>query len=393
MVGGREAARRWVNEAYGARTGNSSYDACTTHADFRELLEKERVDAVCIITPDHTHTAIALAAMKKGVHLACQKPISNFMNETRLACETSKTAGVNSHLFAYRISNDFLRTKAWIDGGLIGRVTKVHRWTNRPVWPQGSPFLPEPERVPFGFDWQLWLGPSVDRPYSHRYTHTAFRGWYEFGGGGLADMGLYGFWQDWRILNLGMPVMAEGLPNVNVDIREYRSHQFRNTLSYPLGAMLYWGDIPVIGRRETIEVTWSEGGMRPQTPRELIALGRTMPVEGVIIYGERGAILGGTNYQNPVLIGVRDGERAASRIRVPEVFTPAAEEMIQAFQGIKQSAGSFENAQTVCEAVCLGNLAIRMADRLEWDNNAMRVTNNQEANNYLRRVYRSGWEL
>jgi len=206
-------------------------------------------------------------------------------------------------------------------------------------------------------------------------------------------MGPYGFWQDWRLLNLGMPVMAEGLPNVNVEIKDFRSYQFRNNVGWPYASTLYWGDVPVRGKNETIEVMWSDGGIRPQTPKELIQLGRRMPVEGVIIYGERGAILGGTNYQDPVLIGVRDGERAAARIRVPEQFTDPTTEMIQAFQGVKNSAGSFENAQTVCEAICLGNLSIRMANRLEWDNSAMVVTNNQEANNYLRRTYRSGWEL
>jgi hypothetical protein len=393
MIGGREAGRRWVNEAYAARTGNSSYNACTAYADFREMFEKERLDAVIIITPDHLHTTIALAAMKKNIHVACQKPISNFMYETRLACNASKTAGVNTHLFAYRMSENFLRTKAWIDGGLIGKVTKVYRWNNRPVWPQGSPYLPEPERIPFGFDWQLWLGPSEDRPYSRHYTHTVFRGWYEFGAGCLADMGLYGFWQDWRLLNLGMPVMAEGLPNVNVEIKDYRSYQFRNTVGWPYASNMYWGDVPVNGKNETIEVMWSDGGIRPQTPKELVRLGRTMPVEGVIIYGERGAILGGTNYQDPVLLGVRDGERAAARIRVPEGFTDATVEMIQAFQGVKNSAGNFANAQTVCEAVCLGNLSIRMANRLEWDNQQMRVTNLPEANEFLTRKYRPGWEL
>ena len=393
MIGGREAGRRWVNEAYAEKTGNSSYDACTTYADFRELLDKEKVDAIMIIAPDHTHTTIALAAMKKKIHVASQKPISNFMYETRLACETSKTAGVNTHMFAYRMSENFLRVKAWIDGGLIGKVTKVHRWNNRPVWPQGSPYLPEPEKIPFGFDWQLWLGPSVDRPYSHHYTHTVFRGWYEFGAGCLADMGTYGFWQDWRLLNLGMPVMAEGLPNVNVEIKDYRSYQFRNTVSWPYASTLYFGDVPVNGKNETIEVMWTDGGMRPRTPKELIQLERSIPVEGVIIYGERGAILGGTNYQDPVLVGVRDGERAASRIRVPSEFTDPTTEMVQAFQGVKNSAGCFANAQTVCEAIALGNLSIRAANRLEWDNKEMKVTNVPEANDYIKRVYRSGWEL
>ena len=209
--GGREVGRKQINDFYAARDKVSSYDGCTAYADFREMLEKEQgLDAIFIMTPDHLHATIALAGMKKKLAVATHKPIGNFMNETRIACNTARNTRIPTQCFAYQDPDEYYTIKAWIDSGVIGNVKELHRWTNRPMWPQGSPYLPDEAPIPDGFDWQLWLGPSTDRPYSPGYTHTVFRAWYEFGAGCLADMGYYGFWKDWRMLNLGMPVVGRG---------------------------------------------------------------------------------------------------------------------------------------------------------------------------------------
>jgi hypothetical protein len=202
--GGREIGRKKISEFYAGRDGKAKHKGVSTYADFREQLEKETdLDAIFIMTPDHLHGTIAVAGMEKNLAVATHKPIANFMHETRLAINKAKDTKVPTHCFAFQDPMELYTIKAWIDSGIIGKVKELHRWTNRPMWPQGSPYLPDPAPIPEGFDWQLWLGPSLDRHYSPDYTHTVFRGWYEFGAGCLADMGYYGFWKDWRILKYG----------------------------------------------------------------------------------------------------------------------------------------------------------------------------------------------
>ena len=392
--GGREVGRRQINDFYAVSSGVQSYNGCTAYADFREMLEKEKgLDAVFIMTPDHLHAPVALAAMNKGICAATHKPISNFMYETRLACNTAKKTGIPTQCFAFQDYDEYYTIKAWIDAGLIGKVKELHRWTNRPMWPQGSPYLPAEAPIPDGFDWQLWLGPSTDRPYSPDYTHTVFRGWYEFGAGCLADMGYYGFWKDWRMLNLGMPVAAEGASSFTCEVRDFRSLWVKNDVSYPHAATLYW-KVPFNGKDRMLDVYWYEGGIKPLTPASLIKKGLKMPEDGVMFIGENGTILTDYGYENAVLLDVKNGEMEKESVKIPPyTLIDQTTEMITAFRGGKPSRGNFENVRTIAEAICLGNLAIRMDDRLEWDNENMQVTNLPAANEFLSRVYRQGWEL
>jgi hypothetical protein len=392
--GGREVGRRQINDFYSVSSGVKSYNGCTAYADFREMLEKEKgLDAVFIMTPDHLHAPLALAAMNKGICAATHKPISNFMYETRLACNTAKKTGIPTQCFAFQDYDEYYTIKAWIDAGLIGKVKELHRWTNRPMWPQGSPYLPAEAPIPDGFDWQLWLGPSTDRPYSPDYTHTVFRGWYEFGAGCLADMGYYGFWKDWRMLNLGMPVSAEGASSFTCEVRDFRSLWVKNDVSYPHAATLYW-EVPINGKDTMMDVYWYEGGIKPRTPASLIKKGLKMPEDGVMFIGENGTILTDYGYENAVLLDVKNGEMEKDSVKIPPyTLIDQTTEMITAFRGGKPSRGNFENVRTIAEAICLGNLAIRMDDRLEWDNENMLVTNLPAANQFLSRVYRKGWEM
>lgn len=393
-AGGREVARRFINDFYAQKTGRGAYDGCSVYADFRELLEKERdLDAVFIMTPDHLHATIALAALEKNLFVATHKPISNFMNETRLTCEEVKRTGLATHCFAFKNPEEFYPMEQLVNSGAIGEVKELHRWTNRPMWPQGSPYLPEGKPVPEGFDWQLWLGPSTDRPYSPAYTHTVFRGWYEFGAGCMADMGYYGFWKDWRILNLGIPDNAEGNRSINCQVKDYRSSWVKNEVSYPHAGTANW-EIPVADKENPMDVFWYEGGIRPRTPRALVKNGMNISGDGVMFIGENGSIISGYGYESPMLFDAKGNVQ-----RLPEFDLKDADlrdentEMIDAFLGKKPSRGGIDRVQEVAETICMGNLAIRMSDRLEWDIENMKVTNLPEANNYVSRVYRPGWEL
>lgn len=394
-AGGREVGRKRINDYYAQAKGNGKYKGCSAYADFRELLEKENdLDAVFIMTPDHLHATIAVAAMNRNIKVASHKPIGNFMHETRVVCETAKKSSIPTQLFAWQDHKENYTVEEWIKQGVIGKVTELHRWTNRPMWPQGSPYVPtNTPPVPDGFDWDLWLGPALPRTYSPDYTHTVFRGWYEFGAGCLADMGYYGFWVDWRVLNLGMPETAEGSASFTCEVKDFRSTWVKNNLSYPHAATLQW-EVPANGTNENLDVFWYEGGIRPRTPKALKEMGKGLPADGVMFVGDKGIILADYGYGNPRLIGIKDADKIATSIKIPEVqLLDQTSEMIEAFKGNKPSRGSFINAQTIAEAICLGNLAIRMDQRLEWDNKNLQVKNLPEANEFVARKARNGWEL
>ena len=171
------------------------------------MFEKEKdVDMVKIMTPDHHHATISIAAMKKGKHVIMHKPIANRLLEARLAIETARKTKVATHLLAYGSGQANARIAGMINEGVIGNLREIHNWSNRPVWPQYEEIPTERPPVPKGFDWDLWLGPALDRPYHPNYTHTVFRGWYEFGGGSMADMGIYSLWPVLTGLDLGSAV-------------------------------------------------------------------------------------------------------------------------------------------------------------------------------------------
>ena len=149
------------------------------YADYRELLEKEKnVDAVKIITPDHLHGVFSMAAIKRGKHVLVQKPISNRLLEGKKLIEMARNSKVITHLIPWDHHGSMTDIMAWINAGAIGNLVEIHNWSNRPVWPQYAQ-LPEPAPVPASLNWDLWLGPEADRPYSPNYTNMVFRGWYD----------------------------------------------------------------------------------------------------------------------------------------------------------------------------------------------------------------------
>jgi len=391
--GGRLVGKRIVDAAY----RSDKAGRCAAYADFRELLAKEKdLDAVQIITPDHLHATIAIAAMKAGKHVAMHKPIANRMYESRLTVETAAKTGLSTHLHAWIERADLYQTRHWIRQGVIGPVRQVHRWIYKPIWPQGMSILPtNTPPVPKGFDWDLWLGPVPHRAYSPQYTHAVYRGWYEFGAGPMADMGLYGLWMDWRIMDFGSATSAEACASFTCAVRGFRSGTVRNDVSFPHASTVRL-KLPARdgANLPACDVFWYDGGMRPLTPEPLIAAKKQMPKQGVMFVGDEGCMLAGFFNENPQIL-LNNPKKNAALPKAPDVkIVPADDEWIGAFRGASQSRGSFLNAQNVAEAICLGNVAIRTNSRVEWDAEEMKITNNRSANKYFRRSeYRKGWEL
>jgi hypothetical protein len=409
--GGREIGRQVVDTYYGNQRGSQGFKSCAAYADFRELLEKEKsLDAVKIMTPDHLHATIAIAAMKKGRHVMVHKPLSNRIYEARLVIETARRTNVVTHLLAYGAGAGNAAIAARIKQGVIGNLREIHNWTNRPVWPQYTAIPSDRPPVPKGLDWDLWLGPALDRPYHPHYTHAVFRGWFEFGGGSMADMGIYSLWPLFTELDLGTPASCEAWATHTCDITGNVSRVVKNDYAFPVACSLHFKFAERPGQ-PALDLFWYDGGMLPRLPEVVQRENVAMPIEGILFTGEQGTIMAGFNGQNPRLyannksmpLAKEFGEEAARQgaMRGWRARGGRGTPWLAAIRSGKPSPGSFPNAAGISDAVALGGVALRalgaaqprVSQKVVLDSEAMKITNLSEANKYLVREYRKGWEL
>jgi len=393
--GGREVGRQVVDTYYANQRRAEKFKSCAAYADFRELLEKEKdVDAVKIMTPDHLHATISIAAMKKGKHVLMHKPIANRLYEGRAVLKTARQTKTATHLLAYGSGTGNGRIAERIKQGVIGPLREVHNWTNRPVWPQYTEIPKDRPPIPKGFEWDLWLGPAQYRPYHPHYTHTVFRGWYDFGGGSMADMGIYSLWPVFTALNLDVPVGAEAWATHTCSIVDQVSRPVKNDFSYPTGCTVRI-HFAARGNMPAMDLFWYDGGMKPRLPREIEAHDVEMGREGILFVGDTGAIMAGFRGDEPRLFA--KGQKKP--LQVDETPSRDAERgkrhrpWLRACQGGEPSPGSFLNAAAITDAVNLGTVALRAGRKVLFDSENMKITNAPEANKYLYRECRQGWSL
>ena len=394
IPGGRDIGQDFVESYYTKVNGGSRYK-CPSYEDYRELLEKEKTfDAAKIMTPDHLHAHVSIAAMKKGKHVVIHKPIANRMHEAKLTINTARTTGTSTHLLAWAKINGNDVAKKMIQDGAIGTLKEIHNWSNRPVWPQWTSNPVDKPTIPDGFNWELWLGPVPDRPYHPNYTHNVFRGWYDFGGGSIADMGHYSLWP--LFLSLGIktpPLSAEASGTTTSEIVGNVCRRVVNDVAFPYSCKVRFK----FPKQETIpafDLYWYDGGIRPETPEELQAENGRLPAEGMMFVGDKGKILAGFRCENPQLLPKAKMESYLGGQKAVEEKTDSENDhWIDAFKNKTQSPGSFLYAGSVTETILLGAVALRAGRRVDYDSANMKITNIPEANKYLVREYRKGWEL
>jgi hypothetical protein len=397
IPGGREVGREIVETYYGRKSPSGSYKGCAAYADFRELLENQKsLDAVKVMTPDHQHATIAIAAMKKGKHVVMHKPIANRLYEARQVIETARTSKVATHFIPWDTHGSMDLVMAWIKDGAIGNLREVHNWTNRPVWPQYLTLPADQPPVPAGFDWDLWLGPAADRPYHPNYTHNVFRGWYDFGGGSIADMGHYSLWVVFRTLKLGAPVSVEARRCGACSITDHVSRPIRNDYSFPLASTIRF-KFAARDDLGPLDLYWYDGGMRPPLPEELEADNKEFDAEGMMFVGDKGKILAGFLIEDPRIIPEKKmrAYQGAKPAFQPAVRDPlrGPTEFVAACRGGQPSSADFMHAGPISDAFNLAAAALRAGKRLEYDAASMKITNVPDANKYLYREYRKGWEI
>lgn len=376
QVGGREPARRAVDEFYGKQQSSGKYRGCKPYSDYRELLEKEDVDSVMIATPDHTHAVITMAALGRRKHVYCEKPLTYSVQEARLVTEAARKAGVATQLGNHGQASEEARiTCEMIAAGAIGGVREVHVWCPARFWAaalyESRPTDTPP--APAGFDWDLWLGPAPERPYHPEYHPWTWRNWWDFGTGLLGDLGCHKLSTVFKALKLGYPTAVEACSTK------------LNPETYPLGVMAHF-EFPARGDMPPLTLHWYDGGMRPPRPAELPA-NRSM--SDVLYVGDKGKMLG---YR------LIPDERMAKFGKPPKTLKRSPghyQEFVDACRGGDPAGANFvDHAGLLSEVCMLGNVAVRaQGKKLLWDGTNMKVTNDAEANRNLHREYRTGWAL
>ena len=392
IPGGRDIGQEFVQKYYGKSKDSGTYKGCASYEDFRELLEKEKdINAIKIMTPDHLHATVAIASMKKGKHVVTHKPIANRMHEFRLTFDTVTKTGLSTHLLAWSKRPDYDTIKKWIAEGHIGKLKEIHNWSNRPVWPQWQATPADKPPVPKDFNWALWLGPVPDRPYHPNYTHAVFRGWYDFGAGSIADMGHYSLFPLFRTLGINTAAKsAESYATTTCTLQNNVSVGVNNDVAFPLSCIIRF-KFDAQPELPPFDLFWYDGGMRPVTPDELSATGKSFEREGMMFVGDKGKIIGGFRGENPVLYS--DNKMLKAEPVAEQSGQNSNDVWINAFKENTQSPGSFIYAGPVTETILLGAVALRAGKKVEYDSVNMKITNVPEANKYLVREYRQGWEL
>ena len=359
------------------------------YRDFRVMLDKEKnIDAVIIATPDHAHAVVTMTAMKMGKHVYCQKPLTHTIYETRRLTEAARESKVATQMGNQGHSDEGIRLICeWIWDGAIGPVREVHAWTNRP---KGSP-SPRPHGVdrpkdtppvPATLDWDLWLGPAPYRPYHPLYVPYRWRAWWDFGTGALGDMGCHildaAFWA----LKLGHPTSITACSTAV------------NSETYPLASIIRY-DFPARGDMPPVKLTWYDGGLLPPRPEELEP-GRRMGSDdgGIILVGDKGKIMCGCYGSIPRIIPeTKMREYKQPPKTLPRIKGTHEQNWIDACKGGKPASSSFDYAGSLTEVILVGNIALRMGEKLQWDGPNMKFTNNDTANEYVQSPYRQGWTL
>ena len=362
------------------------------YKDFREMLDKEgkRIDAVTIGTPDHIHAPAAIRAMKMGKHVYCEKPMAHTIREAREMARVARKMSVVTQMGNQGHGGPGLPLYyEFIKDGAIGAVREVHVWTDRAGvpdgrawWPQGVDRPKDTPPVPEGLDWDLWLGPAPVRPYHPDYVPFKWRGWFDFGCGALGDMAVHNADPAFFALELGAPIAAEA-----------ESSPVNNETFPKWSIITYY--FPAKGDRPAVTMKWYDGGKLPKCPPELEAEGRKLDDNGILFVGDKGKLLGPSHAGAPRLIPESRMKEYGRPPKMLERSIGHHEEWIQACKdGKPQNAKSgFWYAGPFTEALLVGNLAVRTGKRIEWDRKQMKATNVHEANQYVSKTYRAGWEI
>jgi len=422
-------------DAERSKKQQDKYPDAKFYQDYRQLFAEmgDKVDAVTVSTPDHMHAIIASLAMSKGKHIYCQKPLVQTIYEARYLKHLAHEKHLVTQMGNQGSSADGLRRAVEvIQAGIIGDVSEVHVWTNRPVWPQGMERPAGADEVPATLNWDGWIGCAPMRPYKKDvYNPFKWRGWQDFGTGALGDMACHTVNMPFRALNFGYPTGIEGTPLSTM-----------NRETYPLGSKISF-EFPA--RTTKVPATkpglfhhhdalvqspctlnWYDGG-RPDAsapnghdfsnkpPKELLvdieALQGEVPNSACLLIGSEGTIFSPDDYGEQFFVKLKGDQKFVHYKKHPALANIPQTIPRNAFKGdsdkrhhlewidaVKQGKpelcySRFAIGAQLTEIMLLGCVALRTGKKIDWDGENMQAKNCPEAAKFIKRDNRDGWAL
>jgi len=377
-----------VNEehlAYGAK----KFPTAKHYTDWRQMLDQKDLNAVVCCTADHCHAFVANWAMNRGLHIYCEKPLANSVEEARVVRATylknknklATQVGTQRHAI-----ENFNRVRELIRDGAIGELQEACAWGDRKLPRPG--YLPAEGEPPKHLHYDLWIGPSPMHPYNPGYFSGGpgmnclqWNMYWDFGTGQVGDMGSHTMDLAWNALDAGLPTSAEGKGDpVNPDVS-------------PVKLQMHF-EIPANNWRPAIRLAWYQGGAMPESPAKFIDLNKIG--HGAMFEGSKGYLV--ADFSNRILFP--NGKAADMTYYKPRgkdaLIPPLGEfqrEWINACKGSLKTSCDFDYGGKMIELMMLGLVAYRTGKKINYDGKEGRVTDNEVANNLLRRTYRPGWKL
>lgn len=366
--------------------------------DFRQMLEEkgDSIDAVTVSTPDHTHAVASLMAMRMGKHCFAQKPLTHSIEEARVMGNVARENELITQMGNQGTADSNLRqSAALVRGGVVGTVSEVHVWTNRPVWPQSFNLDIKEMKAPKHVHWNEWIGPARMRPYSPEIHPFKWRGFWEFGTGALGDMACH---------TLNMSFMALDLFNPTSVVAETSRHD--NTM-YPKSSKITF-EFPEYEGRPALKMVWYDGGELPDEdllsgcPMNVTNEGKKVPFDsGALIVGDKGKFFspgdyGGDGRATGLVVGdeftvQRRIENKPEYVRSPGHFV----EFANAIRGEGETVSNFPDyAGPLTETILLGNLAVWSGEKIDWDAEAMEAVDaTEDVKKIIRHEYHNGYSI
>jgi predicted dehydrogenase len=365
------------------------HPAAKRYRDFRVMFDElaKTIDAVVVATPDHTHAVAAMAAIKRGKHVYCEKPLAHSIGEVRALLQAAREHKVITQLGNQGHSFDSIRAFCeMIWDGAIGNVHTIHAVAQaKHCKIDQLPLLAERPPVPPALDWDLWLGPAQFRPYHPVYLPGKWRAWSPFGSGAIGDWVCHVVDPVFWALDLGAPrsVLAEA--------KDYDPKKHGDT--FPAGSKVTY-EFAAKGARGPVKLVWFDGDETPPRPEELEP-DKKLPGTGAIVMGDKGTIIYGSHGAG----GVRliPEAKAKAYTPPPQKLPRVKDHMVDWLDAIragKPAGSNFDYGGPLTEVALLGIIATKLlGQKLEWDGARMRFTNSSEANRHLRPAFRKGWSL
>ncbi len=389
------------------------YPGAKAYSDFRKMFDEmgDKIDAVTVSTPDHTHFVAAMMAVARKKHVMVQKPICNTIWEIRELHKAAKAAGVVTQMGNQGRTMEGQRlAKEWVEQDAIGTLTEIRLWTNRPIWPQG-PLKKTVMEAPSTLNWDAWLCSEPAEPYFEfdvppgadakrgKSVHPFnWRGWWQFGSGALGDMGCH-------IMDATFSILGQRIP-VKIDVE---TSEISDTCAPVWSKLTY--HFAASDKYPALKVTWHDGSKdgkanKPE-PSEFMSseLGKKAfdkASSGMMFIGTTGVIFEGeaycgspSIYPEAKFVEVKQA-MVAGTIKKTEARSPKPGEPQKEWTHVIKNGGTtssnFDYAAPLTEFVSLGNLAIRSQQTIVWDKDQMKVTNVEAANKFVKRAsYRSEW--